>query len=418
MKLLWITNTIFPAACKKIGIPVPVVGGWMYSSAKYLVDTYSEIKLGVASLYKGSTLKTLELDGITYYLIPSKGNNNTYDKNLEIYWKEINKSFSPELVHIHGSEYPHGLAYVNANGNKNVVVSIQGLVSIIERNYYGNISFGNILRNITLRDIVRNDSLFHQKHNMKKRAIFERRLLESINHVIGRTFWDKTHSWAINSNVNYHFCNETLREEFYKQSWDYDNCEKYSIFLSQAHYPIKGLHQVIKALPLVLRKYPETKVYVAGNSFFSSTKKWKQNGFGKYIKTQIKKLKIQDKIIFTGVLSEVEMCEKYIKSNVFVCPSSIENSPNSVGEAQLLGVPCIVSDVGGSAEMVVNEQTGLVYRFEEFEMLATNIIRIFDSKNLSEKLSVEAKKIAQKRHSQKLNAEKLISIYQLICKKL
>ncbi|MEZ5105576.1 MAG: hypothetical protein R2757_13850, partial [Draconibacterium sp.] len=149
MKLLWITNTIFPAACKKIGIPVPVVGGWMYSSAKYLVDTYSEIKLGVASLYKGSTLKTLELDGITYYLIPSKGNNNTYDKNLEIYWKEINKSFSPELVHIHGSEYPHGLAYVNANGNKNVVVSIQGLVSIIERNYYGNISFGNILRNIT-----------------------------------------------------------------------------------------------------------------------------------------------------------------------------------------------------------------------------------------------------------------------------
>ncbi|MEZ5105875.1 MAG: glycosyltransferase family 4 protein, partial [Draconibacterium sp.] len=290
--------------------------------------------------------------------------------------------------------------------------------SIIERNYYGNISFGNILRNITLRDIVRNDSLFHQKHNMKKRAILERRLLESINHVIGRTFWDKTHSWAINSNVNYHFCNETLREEFYKQSWDYDNCEKYSIFLSQAHYPIKGLHQVIKALPLVLRKYPETKVYVAGNSFFSSTKKWKQNGFGKYIKTQIKKLKIQDKIIFTGVLSEVEMCERYIKSNVFVCPSSIENSPNSVGEAQLLGVPCIVSDVGGSAEMVVNEQTGLVYRFEEFEMLATNIIRIFDSKSLSEKLSVEAKKIAQKRHSQKLNAEKLISIYQLICKKL
>jgi glycosyltransferase involved in cell wall biosynthesis len=416
MRVLWITNTIFPAACKELGLPVPVVGGWMYSSAKYLLDTYPEVQLGVASLYKGNNLKILNIEGIKYYLLPSPRKLYRYEKNLETYWTEVRKQFEPDVIHIHGSEYPHGLAYINACGNKNTVVSIQGLVSIYERNYYGGISEKELSINLTLRDIVRRDSLFKQRKLMQKRAIFEKKLIQNINHVIGRTFWDKTHAWVINPDSNYHFCNETLREEFYKYRWNYESCEKHTIFLSQAHYPIKGLHQMIKALPLVLRKYPDTKVYVAGNNFFSSRKSWKLNGFGKYIQNLIKNYKLEDNIIFTGILSEKEMCSRYLISNVFICPSSIENSPNSVGEAQLLGVPCIVSHVGGAPEMVINEQSGLVYRFEEFELLAANVVRIFEDKKLAKHLSENGRKEAHIRHSQKMNIEKLNSIYSGICK--
>lgn len=417
MRILWITNTIFPAVCKELKLPAPVVGGWMYSSAKYLLNTYPKLKLGVASLYKGKELKIMEIDGITYFLLPSQIKSYLYDKLLEAYWKEVHNQFIPDLIHIHGSEYPHGLAYINACGNKNVVVSIQGLVSIYERNYFGGISEKDLQNNITLRDIIRKDTLFKQQKRMKQRAVFEKKLIQNTPHVIGRTFWDKTHAWAMNPDSNYHFCNETLREEFYKHQWNFDQCEKHTIFLSQAHYPIKGLHQMIKALPLVLRKFPNTQVYVAGNNFFSTKKKWKLNGFGKYIGKLIKQNKVEDHIHFTGILSEDEMCSRYLKSHVFVCPSSIENSPNSVGEAQLLGVPCITSYVGGAPEMVTHEQTGLVYRFEEFEMLATNILRIFNDRELSEKLSKAGREVAQNRHSQKLNTKKLNSIYQKICNK-
>ena len=54
-------------------------------------------------------------------------------------------------------------------------------------------------------------------------------------------------------------------------------------------------------------------------------------------------------------------------------PSSIENSPNSLGEAQLLGVPCIASDVGGVTDMIPNKECGIIYRFEEVELLAKHI---------------------------------------------
>ena len=59
----------------------------------------------------------------------------------------------------------------------------------------------------------------------------------------------------------------------------------------------------------------------------------------------------EDQFEFEGFLSAEKMKRLLLESNVFVCPSSIENSPNSLGEAMLLGVPCVASDVGGIADM-------------------------------------------------------------------
>ena len=83
------------------------------------------------------------------------------------------------------------------------------------------------------------------------------------------------------------------------------------------------------------------------------------------------------------------MCKRYLQSHVFVCPSFIENSPNSVGEAQLLGIPCIASFVGGVSDMVVDGETGLLYRFEEVEMLAAAVCRIFTDDKFAKRLSVD-----------------------------
>ena len=48
-----------------------------------------------------------------------------------------------------------------------------------------------------------------------------------------------------------------------------------------------------------------------------------------------------------------------------------------MGEAQLLGVPVIASYVGGVPDMVTHGETGLLYRFEEVEMLAEGIRNLF-----------------------------------------
>ena len=94
------------------------------------------------------------------------------------------------------------------------------------------------------------------------------------------------------------------------------------------------------------------------------------------------------------------MKERYLLSHVFVCPSSLENSPNSLGEAMLLGVPCVASNVGGIPSMMVGGQDGLLFPPGDIEALASSIIEIFDSEAITRVYSRNAKKHAHENHDQ------------------
>lgn len=413
MKVLWITNILLPDICNKIGVKVPVVGGWMASSLNSLMG--NGISFGVASLYNGNILKDYIINDVHYFLIPSPKNNCKYNVSLEKYWKEVNEKFVPNLVHLHGTEYTHGLAFIKSCPDVEVIASIQGLVSVIHRYYFAGLTTNDILFNISLRDILKIDSLFQGRKRIRKSGDNETEIIKSISNIIGRTSWDKSHSLALNPNINYHFCNETLRASFYNNKWEYDNTEKHSIFLSQAGYPIKGLHQVIKAISFIKNKYPQIKLYVGGHNitkYDTLIDKIKISGYGLYIKGLIRKYDLESNIIFLGTLTEEEMVNRYLKSNLFICPSSIENSPNSLGEAQILGVPLISSYVGGVPNMVEEGKTGFLYRFEEVEMLAVLIDKVFSmQQNELEILSINEREEAFRRHNPSTNAKQMIEIY-------
>lgn len=413
MKILWISNIIFPEACEALGVNAPVIGGWMQSSANAIVDYFSNIELAVASLYNGKTLKVIDDYKITYFLIPKGKNDQKYDKSKQLFYGQIKEYFSPDIVHIHGTEYPHSLAAFKAFEDQRVVVSIQGLVSSCSNYYYGGIGSKILLQNLTLRDVFRWDTPMSQKRKMNQRAKYEIELIKKAHHFIGRTSWDESQIWTINPKAVYHFCNETLRPSFYNKTWDFDKCNQHSIFLSQASYPIKGGHVLLKALPYVLERYPNTKVYIAGSDIMN--KPWyRTNTYSMYLKYLIKKLKLTKTVQFVGLLQEKQMAEYYASSNVFVCPSAIENSPNSIGEAQLIGVPVIASYVGGIMDMIKHGVTGFLYRYEEYQMLAKYICQLFSSKETCVYLSNNARDEAINRHDKKNNAYELFSIYKLI----
>lgn len=409
MKILWITNSPFPAIFDEIKSQ-NTEKGWTYSAAYAFLNQFPEIELAVASVYDGGELKQIQANRIIHYLVPNRLTLNVNNTKIDFIWEQIKGQFNPDVVHIHGSEYAHSYSFIRVCGSEKVVVSIQGLVSVIEKYYYGGISKMNLLRSITIRDILRFDTVFSQQINMRVRGKYEILLIKNVNHVIGRTTWDKNHVWAINPSASYHFCNETLRSSFYHKQWSIENCEKYSIFISQAYYPLKGFQQLLKALPLVLRNFPETRVYVAGNNFFVN-KGIRINGFASYINSLIKVNNLSDHIYFTGLLNEEEMCKRFLDSHLFISASSIENSSNSVGEAQLLGVPCIASYVGGTADLIEHGETGLLYRFEEVEMLAANICKLFSDDDLLQNISLKARQIAAKRHDKVKNAINLQNIY-------
>ena len=115
MKILWVTNTIFPELSRALGKSVPVVGGWMYGLADDL--TKRGVSLNVATARPKMKSHKCTIEGTNYFLLHGEKPITDYDKTLEEQWKKLIEEVSPDIVHIHGTEYAHGLALMKACPN-------------------------------------------------------------------------------------------------------------------------------------------------------------------------------------------------------------------------------------------------------------------------------------------------------------
>ena len=119
---------------------------------------------------------------------------------------------------------------------------------------------------------------------------------------------------------------------------------------------------------------------------------------------------IRDCVTMIGFLDATGIKNELLNSNVYVCPSSIENSPNSLCEAQILGVPCVAPYVGGIPTIMKNNIENL-YRYDDWRYLAFLLAKVFESQNPSTEY---VRQEALNRHSQHNNALKLLKIYHSV----
>ena len=411
MKILWLTNILPRFLAKRMDAKTISNLGWLDYSAEKLLEN-SDIDLYV--VYPDDVQTSGTVDGINYESFPKRYSLRRNDSALAEIFSHIIEKIDPDIIHIHGTEYYHTLAMAKAvvaqKREAQTVVSIQGLVSVIADHYTAGLPHG-VTKKYTFRDLLKRENILGQRKGFVTRGKAEIEALRMIPNVIGRTEWDKACTYHINPTRKYYLCNETLRKIFYDGEWSLDKCEKHSIFVSQSSYAIKALHQVIEALPIILKDYPDAKIYVTGGDVFK--RKWyKINSYHKYLRDRIKKLGLQGKVVFLGTLNEDKMKERFIRSHVFVMSSSIENSPNSLGEAMMLGVPSIASDVGGVSSIFTHERDGFMYPFDAPYMLAYYTCRIFSDSDIANKFSQNAKLHAQKTHDCVENARVLYDIYQ------
>ena len=429
MRVLWITNAVFPEVSFSLTgqrKSFTGTGGWMQAAANHLVVS-GGIELCIAGVSdEVNTLYRYQGESVLYFLIPQGKGNIHINKDFIPYWKAVNDVFRPDIVHIHGTELPHSYTFLQAVPDANAVVSIQGLMSHICKVYSAGMSKMDLLRSVTIRDIGLDilrprqmcGTLCSVKRNFTIRGSIEPLIYQKVSNVIGRTSWDRSNVLSINPDLRYFCCNETLRPVFYEGKWEYDRCVPHTIFLSQATYPFKGLHMVLRALETVLRKYPDAKVLVAGNTRFSPSsfkEHLLQDGYSKFIRRLMKNLGIGDgSVVSLGPLDAEGMKQQYLSCNVFVSASAIENSPNSLCEAQILGVPCIATDAGGTRDMIPDERCGRIYDYYDTEKLARLIIETFESSPIFD--GAEEIRVARIRHDAKRNTSRLMEIYSDLMK--
>lgn len=410
MNVLWITNIELPVPARTLGNDV-VVGGWMDWSSQLLVQQ-ENINLCVMS--RAQNEYEIIINNIKYVGFHEKNFLHSFSNLVEI--------FRPDIVHIWGTEYVHSLKAIEylkkINKVENAILSIQGLVSVYPIHYYAYLPYKIIKRN-SIYELIRKRGIVGSCKEMMTRGEYERRAIEIAKNCIGRTDWDRACIRQINPNIKYFFCNEILRASFYSKQWNYDNCNREVIAFSQADYPIKGFHIMLEALCIVKKFFPDVKLQVVGNSPFEKKgliDSIKKSSYMIYIKQLVEKNNLFENVEWMGKLNEEQMVNHFLKANVFVCSSSIENSSNSIAEAMVLGVPVVVSDVGGIKSFIKHEEEGLIYQADAPYMLADCIMKLFINPKLASKYGCAARKRARVEHDEKYNTRRLLEIYSQLLK--
>lgn len=427
-RVLWICNIMMPVIAKALSLPYSNREGWLTGNFNRIIqEKEKKIELGICFPIAGGTPSLEQVNPLLVQQVPCYGfeedlvHPERYDASLEKRFAEIFADFKPDIIHIFGTEFPHALAAAKVFGRpERTLVGIQGLCHEIAKVYQAGVP-DRVFGQVTFRDLVRQDSLKQQQEKFVIRGEREKEIIALAGHITGRTAFDRNATEKINPGAVYHHMNETLRSSFYEGKWEEDACEPHSIFLAQGDYPLKGFHVLLKALPVLREHYPDVKVYVAGNSVINDSglkDKIKISAYGKYLLALIRENRLEEQVVVLGKLKEEEMKETYLRTSVFVCPSTLDNSPNTVGEAMLLGMPVVASEVGGIPDMITHGEDGLLVEKEKEEALAEAILKVWSKERdengltLAGRLAANAAKRARITHDGNLNYQRLTEIYE------
>lgn len=412
MKILWIVNIVMPELSELFRIPVAVSGSWLINIADGIAEGENEI--AIACVY-GEQYRKIELNHKTYYVIPGNGKNLLfYTPRYEKIWSDIVLDFNPDIIHIHGTEYSHGLACMRAIQNVPYVISMQGILNRIKDVDFGEIPVHYFIFGKTIGQWLHMNGELEMHFLNKKNSKYEREMIERATAINGVSTWDTSIARSFNSNLKVFKLDYNLRDSFYtSRKWSLERSEKHLIFTNPGGIPLKGLHILIKATALLRNKYPDLQIKVPGMAGENHNVKI-TSAYTRYLHKLIEKHHMNDNIIFLGKQSEQDMVENTLNSRITVIPSAIEGASLILHEAMYLGAPCIATFRGGMADFVSDKVDGFLYDFPEFTYLADRINSLFEDDDLCRYLSSNAIKKAETAHEKKKNVSSYLGMYEKI----
>jgi glycosyltransferase involved in cell wall biosynthesis len=408
-RILWVVNIPLPAACEALGLPHTPFGGWLSTMTQRLARVPG-VRLGVAMRAPVEEVRIADVDGIRYYALPQGGTGGLDARDADC--MHVLQDFQPDLLHAEGSEMAYTRRMLRAWSGPRLL-SLQGVINGYEPFELGGLRPSRLLGSLRPRQMLAALVLpLNKRLRFDPRLAGEREVIASADHVMGRTPWDRAQAWALNPRARYHHCSRTLRDPFYTLRWCIEACERHTIFIGNAASARKGTHVALEALVLLHREYPQARLVVAGESPFA-TGHWLRRWFGypAYLMDRIRQLGLQAHVEFTGLLDARGMAHRMARCHAYAMVSQIENSPNTLGEAMMLGMPCVSAFAGGAPGMAVDGHEALFYRPEDPAGLAYQLKRLLDSDESCTALGDAAHARAAVTHDADANLRDLLAAY-------
>jgi len=167
--------------------------------------------------------------------------------------------------------------------------------------------------------------------------------------------------------------------------------------------PQKGVEYFIRAIPTIANNYPEAKYIIVGEG-------WSRDK----LEAEARATGHSDKIHFTGFASDKDVIELMTSADVLIVPSIYEPFGIVALEGMATGVPVVTSKVGGLAEVIDHDKTGLFVYPRSLESIAWGIDRILSDPDHANWLTQNAKEKLHKAYSWEAVAMKTVEVYKKV----
>ncbi|GAB3756404.1 glycosyltransferase family 4 protein [Spirosoma pomorum] len=363
MNVLWLAPT---GQSSKAKHPVP----WITSLGRHLLAT-GNVNLKVVSYNPFIEQdEDIILDGIDYTILKVPDDKRDL---LRGYTGRINRvqqhlrdvAGQYDLMHIHGAEQQYHVMGSAVSLPK--VLSAQGFVT----EYY--------------RHLPRRPDYRHLSWLVA--GYYEKRYLSRVKHFICRTHWDKSIVRQLHPKAIIHHNWEMIRPEFYTPiAPSTDRQANAVLFVGGTNY-IKGIREALQTVDQ-LRKTLPVRLIVTGPG--------SQNDLLRLADSLSLRNIQPDDMEHRGMLSAEQLWQTYHEAFCLLHPSYIDNSPNSVCEAQLAGLPVVASDVGGVSSLIEHNETGLLTSLRVAELVRA-VDSLWWDADLGRSLTEHARQVALER---------------------
>lgn len=408
MRVLWFTisNSCYIPEGKFSGGDHYNGGGWV-SSAEEAIRKENNVTLAVSFILDGQPKKAIQ-NGITYYPIksmhasrffrikdkvkalfmPAKSYENSIWPFYLNQFKQVVDDFKPDIIHIWGSERWFGLVWKITNIP--VILHLQGLINPYINAYNP--------PGITWRDTVKIQKMSTLKAlYIKKRwqgaTYREKEIFKGITACLGRTDWDRRVAFCLNPKISYSHVDEILRDVFYETSTR-KIPNKLTIITTISAPPYKGYDLVLKTAKILKEN-------------LDMDFDWKCYGNiePQFIEKAIDICHTNVDVHLMGVATSEQLREAELSSTLYFHSSYIDNSPNSLCEAQMLGIPVVSTNVGGIPSLVTHGIDGYLIPANDPYQAAFFIHHLYNNPEQNMSMGEKGKRIAQQRH----NVENVVS---------
>jgi len=411
MKVLWFTPT--PSLAEDYLNNKPMNGGWIKSLEK---EMQHKVDLSIA-FYHEEQIPFFKIDKSTYYPV-FNGNSgfiskiqkrllNKIEPNKDISkFIDIIEKTKPDIIHIHGTEGPFGL--LQKKTEVPTVISIQGNISVCNLKFFTGIPKFDVFKYSKIKSWIFFHTYLHHFMRYKKQAKRENNIFKISKNFIGRTNWDRRIIKVLSPNANYYHNDEVLKEIFYEGKWQKKLGKTLKLFTTSGPNLFKGLETLIYCAYLLDQINLPFIWEVAGIS--------KNDDFVQIASKSVRK-KISKSINFLGQLNDNQIKKSLLNTNIYVAISHIENSPNSLCEALILGVPCIATYAGGTSSLIEDGNNGVLIQDGDPYVMAGAIIELKQNYDLAINIGANASEKALIKHDRNKITDDLLGIYNNIIRK-